>query len=171
MKWTLQELKAAKHKTFIINESVRFDELLKTSNDIRDMSDIRVTGEVTYPNKLITFSLKLEGELTLPCARTLADVKWPLDISFDEHFLPDGSVMPDVSEKEEVHTVLGDVIDLTPILEERILLEVPFQVYAEEGAETLAPPSGKDWELVTEESQKDRIDPRMADLAKFFDKS
>ncbi|MCM2674838.1 YceD family protein [Alkalicoccobacillus plakortidis] len=171
MKWTLQELKAAKHKTFIINESVRFDELLKTSNDIRDMSNIRVTGEVTYPNKLITFSLKLEGELTLPCARTLADVKWPLDISFDEHFLPDGSVMPDVSEKEEVHTVLGDVIDLTPILEERILLEVPFQVYAEEGAEPLAPPSGKDWELVTEESQKDRIDPRMADLAKFFDKS
>ncbi|MFK3937047.1 YceD family protein [Alkalihalobacillus sp. NPDC078783] len=171
MKWTLRELKAAKHKTFPIDESVRFDQLLKESNDIRDMTMIRVTGEVTYPANLITFSLKLEGELTLPCARTLADVKWPLSISFDEHFLPEGSVMPDISDRDEVHLVLDDEIDLTPILEERILLELPFQVYAEEGAEPLAPPSGKDWELVTEESQKDRIDPRMADLAKFFDKS
>ncbi|MDQ0206460.1 YceD family protein [Alkalicoccobacillus murimartini] len=171
MKWTLQELKVAKHKTFTINESVRFDELTKQSNEIRDMSDFRVTGEVTYPNKLITFSVRLEGELTLPCSRTLADVKWPIDISFEEHFLPDGSVMPDVSDRDEVHIVEGDLIDLTPIFEERIILEVPFQVYAEEGTEPLAPPSGKDWELVTEDSQKDRIDPRLADLAKFFDKS
>ncbi|TSB46311.1 YceD family protein [Alkalicoccobacillus porphyridii] len=171
MKWTLQELKAAKHKPFTINESVRFDELIKQSKEIRDISTVQVKGEVTYPNKLISFSLRLEGELILPCARTLADVKWPLDLQFEEHFLPEGAVMPDVSNKDEVHSVEGDLIDLTPFLEERILLEVPFQVYAEEGTEPLAPPSGKDWELVTEESKKDQIDPRLADLAKFFDKS
>ena len=31
-----------------------------------------------------------------------------------------------------------------------------------------APQSGKDWEVISEEENKEKVDPRLAGLAKFF---
>ena len=39
------------------------------------------------------------------------------------------------------------------------------KIVTEEGA----PQSGKDWEVIHEQDKKDKIDPRLADLANFFD--
>ena len=33
-----------------------------------------------------------------------------------------------------------------------------------------APQSGKDWEVIHEQDKKEKVDPRLAGLAKFFDK-
>ena len=35
--------------------------------------------------------------------------------------------------------------------------------------EEAAPQSGKDWEVIHEQEKKDKVDPRLAGLAKFFD--
>ncbi len=37
--------------------------------------------------------------------------------------------------------------------------------------EDAAPQSGKDWEVIHEKDQSKKIDPRLAGLAKFFDKN
>ena len=37
--------------------------------------------------------------------------------------------------------------------------------------EEAAPQSGKDWEVIHEEDQSKKIDPRLAGLAKFFDEN
>ena len=34
-----------------------------------------------------------------------------------------------------------------------------------------APQSGKDWEVIHEQEKKDKVDPRLAGLAKFFDQN
>ncbi|PNB77236.1 hypothetical protein C1X30_29560, partial [Pseudomonas sp. FW305-BF6] len=75
------------------------------------------------------------------------------------------------SEDENFHILEGDVLDLTPVIEEIILAEIPLQVFAEdtEGKET-APTSGTDWEVREHVEKEQKIDPRLAGLAKFFDK-
>lgn len=170
MRWSLQQLKAAKHKPFTFDETIELPSLKELNTEIRDVSPIRVKGEVGYSGSLLIFTLDISGELILPCARTLADVVFKIDLHVRELFHPANEYMKEESEEDEVHFFEGEMVDLVPAIKERILLEIPLQVYAEEGAERQAPPSGEDWELVTEEQRKNRIDPRLADLAKFFDK-
>ncbi|MCM3759334.1 DUF177 domain-containing protein [Alkalihalobacillus oceani] len=170
MKWSLQQLQAAKHKPFTFEETVDLTSLKEQNAEIRAVSPIDVRGEVTFSRSLWTFKLHLSGELILPCARTLADVRFPIDLNVSERFHPSADEWIADEEDDDIHPIEGESIDLLPYVKERILLEIPIQVYADDEAQRQAPPSGTDWELVTEEQQKNRIDPRLADLAKFFDK-
>lgn len=104
--------------------------------------------------------------MTLPCSRTLAPVKFPFEVKTTEVFKLNQWVAAD--EDAEFHEPEGDIIDLIPYVKQAILLEIPIQIFSE-GLKGEAPDSGEDWELLTEENKKQRIDPRLADLAKFFD--
>jgi uncharacterized protein len=74
-------------------------------------------------------------------------------------------------DEENLHSVEGHFLDLMPYIQEQILLEKPIKVVAGPNApDKKAPPEGEGWQVVTEEDRKNRIDPRLADLAKFFDK-
>lgn len=115
----------------------------------------------------MTFHFKIEGHLVLPCSRTLVDVKLPINVETTETFLLQGS---EYVTEEEVYQVKGDIVDLMPVIREILLLEVPLQVFCEDvNHEDAAPQSGKDWEVIHEEGQSKKIDPRLAGLAKFFD--
>ncbi|WP_088104989.1 YceD family protein [Halalkalibacter urbisdiaboli] len=170
MKWTLAQLNVAKHKPFLIDEIIDLHDIMDQNHEIRDISPVRVKGEAVYTGHVVTFPLHITGELTLPCSRTLADVKLPFDLRVSEQFRPADEYYRKEDEDEDVHIIENDVVDLVPYIKEHILLEIPMQIFAEEDVEPQAPPEGKDWELVTEETQEKKIDPRLADLAKFFDK-
>ncbi|KHF40794.1 YceD family protein [Halalkalibacter okhensis] len=170
MKWSLQQLSVAKRKPFTFEEEIDVSSLKELNQDIRSVSPFHVKGEVNYTGSMITFQLKIKGELILPCVRTLADVKFPIDLQVVEHFHPTNDYVTADVDQDEIHFFEGETIDLIPVIKERILLEIPIQVYAEIEAERLAPPAGKDWGIVTEEEHNNRVDPRLADLAKFFEK-
>ncbi|MDV2685318.1 DUF177 domain-containing protein [Alkalihalophilus lindianensis] len=169
MKWTLQQLQIAKHKPFIFDETIDLSDLKEQNAEVRNVSPIRVQGELTYSGQLLTFHMHITGELTLPCSRTLVDVLFPIDLQVTEQFRPENAYHISQEEKEEAIVIEGDTVDLTPAIKEYILLEIPLQVYAEDQVNPEAPPSGNGWEIITEEDQEKRIDPRLADLAKFFD--
>lgn len=59
-----------------------------------------------------------------------------------------------------------------PIIHELVLLEIPLQVFSdeEENKQEAAPQEGKFWKLIKEEEQQNKIDPRLASLAKLLDK-
>ncbi|MDT8859137.1 DUF177 domain-containing protein [Alkalihalobacillus sp. MEB130] len=170
MKWSLQQLSVAKRKPFTFEEEIDLSSLKELNPEIRSVSPVIVKGEVNYSGTLITFQLSIVGELILPCVRTLADVKFPIDLQITEHFHPTNDYVTADVDHDEINFFEGETVDLLPVIKERILLEIPIQVYAETEEERLAPPSGKDWGLVTEEEHKNRVDPRLADLAKFFEK-
>jgi uncharacterized protein len=74
------------------------------------------------------------------------------------------------TEEEEMHQLKGDVIDLMPVIREILLLEVPMQVFCEDDeSKDGAPQSGKDWEVIREKEKQQKVDPRLAGLAKFFE--
>ncbi len=169
LKWTLNQLQKYRNKEFPIDEMVRIDDLKKDDPTIREVSPMHITGRGDIDSAKVTFHLKMEGYLILPCSRTLVDVKFPINVETTETFLLQESV---IQSEEETHRVNGDVIDLTPIIREILLLEVPMQVYSDDvDSEDAAPQSGKDWEVISEDTKSDKIDPRLAGLAKFFDEN
>ncbi|ULT58478.1 YceD family protein [Neobacillus drentensis] len=169
MKWTLNQLQKYRNKDFIIDEIIRVDEIKQVDPTIREVSPMHITGRGDIDSTKVTFHLKIEGHLILPCSRTLVDVKLPINVDTTETFLLQGSVY---ETEEETYQVKGDLIDVTPIIREILLLEVPMQVFCEDvDSEEAAPQSGKDWEVVSEEDQSKKIDPRLAGLAKFFDEN
>jgi uncharacterized protein len=169
LKWTLSQLQKYRNKDFIIDEIVRVDEIKQVDPTIREVSPMHITGRGDIDSTKVTFHFKIEGYLILPCSRTLVDVKLPINVETTETFLLHESVYEG---EEEAYQVKGDVVDVMPILREILLLEVPMQVFCEDiNHEDAAPQSGKDWEVVNEEDQSKKIDPRLAGLAKFFDEN
>lgn len=169
MKWTITQLQKFRNKGVSLNETVQVDELIGMDPSIRAISPISVTGRVDIGTNRVTFHLHLTGHFILACSRTLLDVHYPIDIQSTEVVLFN---QLGEEEEEDVHIADGDTIDLRPIISELLLLEVPMQVYSEnENDEDAAPKSGSGWEVVDEKSKKDKIDPRLAGLAKFFDQN
>ncbi|MEH7544693.1 MULTISPECIES: YceD family protein [Bacillaceae] len=169
MKWTLNQLQKYRNKDFTIDEMIRVDEIKQTDPTIREVSPMHITGRGDIDSTKVTFHIKIEGHLILPCSRTLVDVRLPINVDTTETFLLQGSVY---ETEEETYQVKGDVIDLMPVIREILLLEVPMQVFCDDvESDEAAPQSGKDWEVISEEEQSKKIDPRLAGLAKFFDEN
>ncbi|KQL58143.1 MULTISPECIES: YceD family protein [Bacillaceae] len=169
MKWTVQALQQARYESLHFDENVLLEDQLKEHQDVRAASLVSLKGTATANRNVFTFQFVVKGHLVLPCSRTLADVEWPYEIKGQAHYVPEGEMPPSHLNEEDVFTYSGDVIDLSHMIQERILVEIPMQVFADKPTETAAPSSGKDWELVSDEKNSDQIDPRLADLAKFFD--
>ncbi|CRK80599.1 Hypothetical protein BN000_00486 [Neobacillus massiliamazoniensis] len=169
LKWTLSQLQKYRNKDFLVDDIIRVDEIKEYDSTIRDVSPMHITGRGDIDSTKVTFHLKIEGHLILPCSRTLVDVKLPINVEITETFLFQGS---EYDVEEEANRVKGDLIDLTPIIQEILLLEVPMQVFCDDtDSEDAAPQFGKDWEVVHEQEQSKKIDPRLAGLAKFFDEN
>lgn len=164
----MNQLNQVRNKGIIIDDMVDVSELVKIS-DIRRIPPVHVKGHGDFGANKVTFTLTIEGTMILPCSRTLKDATHPFKIETTETYLlsPEGYGLPD---EENIHQVEGEVLDLLPMIKENILLEIPIQIFCdnptEEGG---APQSGKDWELITGNEKKDKIDPRLAALKDFFD--
>jgi uncharacterized protein len=167
VKWTVSQLQKYRNKEFLFDETIQFDDLKQDDPTIREVSPIHISGHGDMDSTKVTFHFKIDGYLILPCSRTLVDVKFPINVETTETFLFQDSF--DRTE-EEVHQVKGEVIDLKPIIREILLLEIPMQVFCDDvETEEAAPQSGKDWEVISEDAESTKIDPRLAGLAKFFD--
>ncbi|MBP2240015.1 uncharacterized protein J2Z40_000568 [Cytobacillus eiseniae] len=168
MKWTLSQLQKYRSKDFPFDEMVNVDEIKTIDPTIIGASQMHITGRADIDSAKVTFHMKIKGHLILPCSRTLVDVNFPINVETTETFLLKDL---DYETEEEVHRVKGEVIDLMPVIQEILLLEVPMQVFCDDHSEEGAPQSGKDWEVIQEQDKKEKIDPRLAGLAQFFDQN
>lgn len=168
MKWTISQLQKIREKDLQIDEIVDVTDMKEIDSQIRAVSPIKVTGRADIHSTQITFHLHLSGELILPCSRTLVDVTYPIDIDTTEIFLLKTAGFD--YNGEDVTVVEDDVVDLLPVIKEHLLLEIPMQVFCEDvNSEEAAPQSGNDWTVISEEENKQKVDPRFAKLADFFD--
>ena len=175
MKMAIQQLQKHRKDGMPIDEIVNLDAVKKRNSDIREVSPMQVTGHCTIGSQQITCKLRLKGMLILPCARTWEDVEFPIDIESVEIF--SWSEKDEGSKDDNVHFVAAETIDLQPVLEELVLLEIPIQVFKDDADQAVIK-GGKDWSYSTDEqveAEKEaappKPDPRLADLAKYFDQS
>lgn len=165
MKFTLSQIrKNSVNKPFEFDGMTDVSELEGMNNDIRKIKPVHVYGKADIHGDQFIFKFHIEGEMILPCARTLVDVTYPFKVEADEMFTTSdkyGTDDPDA----EIHVVSGEVLDLTPYIMENILLEVPFRVYSNDAdPKEAAPSQGNGWEFISEVKQEKTIDPRLKKL-------
>lgn len=173
MKWSIHQLQRYRQGAMPLDEAVDLESVKKRNPEIRNITPVRVTGSCTIGSKKLICRFRLEGTLTLPCSRTWEDVELPFLIEADEQFSWDEEVL---AADDEIHPVVGEVVDLTPVFEELVLLEVPLQIYGE-SAKDMQEAEGKGWSYATDEVYNARlrkeletkVDPRFAGLAKLFE--
>jgi uncharacterized protein len=175
MKWSIHQLSKFRKDGMPIDTFVQLDDISSRNKDIRNVSPVHVKGLCTFGASQMTCQLNISATLTLPCARTWEDVEYPVNIDTVEVFSwIDPEQRGDVD--GDIHYVNGEVVDMKPVLEELILLEVPMQVFKENTEGQVQ--SGKNWSYSTDEdveiakkSDEPKLDPRLADLAKYFDQT
>lgn len=165
MKLTVSQIrKGSVHQPYSFDEHVDVKELESMNNDIRRIDPVHVHGRVDVQGDQFFVTFTIEGEMILPCARTLLDVPYPFRISTNEVF-SDSAYYGREEELEEIHPIDGEVLDLMPYIKENILLEIPFRVFSDQvDSEEAAPSAGEGWELISEEKEEKSIDPRMKKL-------
>ncbi|MDM5189631.1 DUF177 domain-containing protein [Bacillus sp. DX4.1] len=169
MKWSIHQLNKLRNKGLTLDEMVDVSELKEVEKDIREIKPVHVTGRVDFGSNKFTFHLHITGSMVLPCSRSLVDVTLPFDMKTIEVFQTSAEVAEEYETEAEIHRLEGEVLDLLPIIKENILLEIPMQIFSDDVSGG-APSKGQDWQVISEKNEEKTVDPRLAGLAKFFDK-
>ncbi|MGL4818490.1 MAG: YceD family protein [Bacilli bacterium] len=162
MKWSIYQLKKQAYRLVPFDEQVELPTLLERNKDIAALQSCHVKGTIDTSASKITVSMKIDAHLLLHSSRTYEEVPFHVELDVQETFLlEDGQ---DASEEYEV--LEGETLNLIPLVEELVLLEIPLQVYAP-GDED-APRGGQGWTIIEEVEETEKVDPRLAKLAQFF---
>ena len=166
LKWNLQWIIKQKDGCFHFDETLNFPpEMFHNLSQINGLKAIRVEGDgrLDMRNHQLYVDFQIHGLMILPCAISLEDVDYPFEIESSAIF-----AFYKPQENEEVIEVKRNTVDLTPVVFQEIMMEVPMRV-VKEGASLKT--EGNGWKVLSEEDERedeDYIDPRLAKLKDYF---
>lgn len=131
------------------------DMLINTS--IKEITPVKVEGFIYNNDNDYELDIRINGVMTLLCARTLKKVNRPFDIQIDE-------IIDENSDNSL--EIIQNSLDIFPIVWQNILVDVPLRVLAPDAKEELT--SGNGWRLITEDTDEEEIDPRLAKLKDYI---
>jgi uncharacterized protein len=121
--------------------------------------DLRL--EAVMEGVLVTGSAVVE--LVGECARCLEPISDQMEADFQELFVYAGQRDPS-EEDDEVSTLVGDLVDLEPLLRDAVVLALPFQPLCEDDCPGLCPECGARLKDDPGHVHEEPIDPRWAGL-------
>lgn len=166
LKWNLQWIIKQKDGCFDFDETLNFpSEMFHNLSQINGLKDINVIGRsrLDMKNRQLYVDFKVKGQMILPCAVSLEDVNYPFEIESSVAF-----AFYKPSDEEDLVEAKRDTADLTPVVFQEIMMDVPMRV-VKDGA-TLKT-EGNGWKVLNEEDdreEEDYIDPRLAKLKDYF---
>jgi uncharacterized protein len=127
--------------------------------------DLRL--EAVMEGVLVTGSAfaDLEGE----CGRCLEPIHDEVEATFQELFVYSDEGHEPVDEKEDVHRMEGDLLDLEPSLRDAVVLALPFQPLCQDDCPGLCIECGVRLADDPDHTHEAPIDPRWAGLANLQD--
>jgi len=144
----------------LIDDTVVIPKEYLENSDIKNISEVKVTGEITSDEVETVINLNIKCDLTLICSVSLKDVKYPVDINIEE-------IIGENDENlEDFDKIINNSIDLLPIIWQNILLEVPIRVVSPDVKEENI--YGDGWKFITKEEENKEIDPRLSKLKDFL---
>ena len=109
------------------------------NTDIRKLENLHVSGEVSVDyDDYINLNVKITGRMILPCAMTLNDVPYDFTSEVEEN----------IGKFEEIYKNNKNLLEISPILWENIVLEIPIRVVSKDIEPSNT--SGDGWELISE---------------------
>ena len=166
LKWNLQWLVKQKDGHFSFEETLIFpNEMFQNLSHINGLKETHVTGtgHLDKESQQLYVAFHIDGQMILPCAISLEELDYPYDIDSSAIF-----AFYKPADDEDVIEVKRNVVDLTPVIFQEIMMAVPMRV-VKEGA-TLKE-EGHGWKVLSEEDVKQdsqEIDPRLAILKDYF---
>jgi len=112
---------------------------------------------------------KINAELEIECTRCLQRVDRKLEIPFEASFVTEENYIKakaaELGAKDlDVSVFEGDKIDLTELVREQILLNLPVQVFCKEDCKGLCEKCGANRNLIDCNCKEKEIDPRWQSL-------
>lgn len=146
-----------------------------------DTPNYRISGPVTVEGEIekhiasVNVRGSISGKSEVDCSRCLKAVEQSLSIDFDVEYLTDGRLGSD-GEHEidqadlETDELQGDLLDVTQLAREQILLNIPEQFFCRDDCKGLCETCGGNLNLVDCKCGQDEIDPRWEALKDLKDK-
>lgn len=122
-----------------IDNDFTLDESFYKNTDIRKLESLHVCGiiNIDYEDN-INFNLNITGKMILPCAVTLKNVEYDFNTNIDEN----------IGRFEEIYKNNKNTLEISEILWENIVLEIPIRVVSKDIEPSNT--SGDGWELISE---------------------
>lgn len=171
MKISLHKVRHLDGHKLPLEESYQLPRLVERNKDLVDIGLVHFKGFGEMSGSLFVVKGILTGTLTLICSRCLAETKHSFHQQVEERFNIDPTYSFNQSEEEEeIHQVETNEIDLLPMIEEQVLLAIPTIPTCIGECTNQLPSEGPGWSVIDEQEKKNKIDPRLAELQKFFEK-
>src|SRR5699024_5150446 len=170
MKFSIDEVELQSLQApFSFDKTIEIPEIKEKNEEIKSIDPVRVFGLCTVDKDEFIFTFTMEGTVVLPCARTLVDVNHPFRYEGTEVYTTKEQLTAD-EEEEEIHPIVGHMIDLRPQIIEQIVLQLPYRVFSDEPVIE----EGEGWNYFSEEEQaeqeREKIDPRLSKLKQLLEK-
>jgi uncharacterized protein len=118
--------------------------------------------------------LRVNGTLTvdveLSCSRCLSHVKQTIELPFEEVFAQKPVDENGQEMDEDIHLVTEDNIELEPYVIENVVIGLPYSILCDKACKGLCPTCGVNRNETSCTCVREKIDPRLAGLADFFNK-
>jgi uncharacterized protein len=170
-----RQLATRKDETISFQEQIDISDLVRNRTDILSSEPLSVELDASYVSGAVQVAGKLETRLELSCSRCLEHFYQPLEIPFYELFVhqkvkSEDTDADDADEDEDIHFIPEEKFDITPFVEENVLLSLPFIPVCEEECKGLCPVCGADRNLQPCECKTEKADPRLEGLKEWFNK-
>jgi len=164
MKINLNKLKLAPYQQQDFHFEEHGDNQLLDSWGGQFLQPVRVEGTLEHNGKDINMHGKVRAVVELSCSRCLQPVTYTINTSFF-------AIIADENRQEEFSQAEEDVVfsfdgiaDLTPLVQEVIISDIPISVICQEKCKGLCATCGKDLNTGTCGCREDNIDPRWEKL-------
>ena len=165
-----------KEESFLEGEGPLNDRLggETTNSGLRFAGPIQVQMGLSRSGRIILLKSRVEARVKCTCARCLDPFGLTLssEIKFSLKPRPDPSLAP-AGEKElnredlETDFYEGEEVDVSPLVQDQVLLTLPPKVVCREDCHGLCPRCGKNLNRETCQCPGEGIDPRLAPLKNF----
>ncbi|WP_162012846.1 YceD family protein [Streptococcus sp. S784/96/1] len=138
--------------------------LLERDCSILDITDVRVTGHISYDAGLYLLNYQLSYTITLPSSRSMEAVVLNEILPISEVFIEeaDAKEKAELVEEDLVLVVEGETISLEESVVDNILLNIPLRVLTSEEERDDQMPSGNAWTVLTEEQYQAQQEEKAA---------
>ncbi|MBE0410034.1 MAG: DUF177 domain-containing protein [Anaerolineales bacterium] len=130
-----------------------------------DLSNIRGSAQITRTPQGLLVQMKMEATSKGECVRCLDEISQPLEIDFTELY----AFSPRSVTDSGLILAENGQIDLSPLVREYMLLEIPLNPICKAECKGLCPICGENLNESSHDHDDDIIDPRLAGLKKLLE--
>jgi len=152
-----------------------FSERLTRNSLLESVGPVNAHLRIERRGQEVLIQGDIQGRIALQCSRCLIGFHKDLSLNIDLLYHPEADVA-----KTETYEIPGDEInigfysndelDITQIIREQLILNLPMKALCDEACKGLCPVCGADMNLQRCECKNESIDPRLKGLKKLLSK-